>query len=136
MDEIKHVSAKTRWNGRVWAASADVTNNCIASLVVRDIIPLQFGNGGSACQGPGIFSLGVCQNILAEAGVRSVNLNPEKSVSNRVLFPGDVMDGTAILRYCREMMSLSGRPSILDSRGVHKGLVAGVYSERKCRMVK
>ena len=77
------------------------------------------------------FSLGITQNIAVEVNVHSVNLNSGKGVNNWVLFSWDVMDGAAALRHCREMMSLSGRPVILDSReGMPKGLVVGADGER------
>ena len=67
--------------------------------------------------------LGVYQNIVVEANVYCINLNPGKVISNRILFPGDVMDGAVVFGYCREM-TLPGRPSILDPReGMHKVVV-------------
>ena len=90
MDEIKHTSVKTRRNEKVWAvweACADITEDRVAFMVVRDITLLQAGNRGSVCWCFGMLSLGVYQNFVVEANVYSINLNPGKGISNWILFP-------------------------------------------------
>ena len=116
-----------------WAAGADVTEDSIAFLVVRDITPLQVGNGGSVCR------LGIGQNGF-KANVHSINLNLGMEVSNWILSPWDMGDHAAVLGYCREMTLLSGKPGALDSsESVCKGrwlvlMVKGMLPNRwrKC----
>ena len=81
-DQTHFCEGKLGWKG------VGCQSWCIAFLAIRDVTPLQVGNGGFVCWCLWIFLLGASQYIIFEADVVCINLNLGKGISNWIVFVG------------------------------------------------